>query len=149
MLSVTGAQPAAGADFSYVVAPVQYEIPLYVSCSFNTSNQVASRGVVIGFAVAGGVGTLGDWPAAATQAASIDIDYTFSIGTGTAYGPVAAFAAIPFPATVLLPGYTISVSANAIQTNDQFSSITVTTIHIPSGPTLAQPVSPVATPVLV
>lgn len=142
------AQPAAGADASYTVQGQYLEVPLCVACTFNTSNQVASRGVLLSVNGAPSTVTLAAWPAAAVQAASLDIDYTFSAGAGSAYGPVAAFSAVSFPAFLLFPTYVLNVSANNIQTNDQFSAIVVTTIKIPTGPALVSAMPPAATPLL-
>jgi hypothetical protein len=121
-LSISVAQPAAGADWSQTVPTGARWKVVAATAQLATAAAVATR--LARLVIDDGTTPIFEAPAAASQAASLSVLYTYGQGAG---GPVTADAAViegPIPNDAYLPaGFRIRSSTGAIQAADQWSAI--------------------------
>lgn len=117
--TVLVASPAAGADWSSAVPGSHLWQLLAVKARLVTSAVVANRAVRL--ILGDGVQTFAILPAAAVQAATATVDYTWVAGTSPATVDQAAVA--PLPLLTLQQTWTIGTSTRLVDVADQWSAI--------------------------
>lgn len=139
--------PPAGQNIAHAVQGDFYEQLLAARFIFQSSVAAGTRQVFVFPQDPNGV-SIGSWPATITQAPNSNFGYTVQTGNGIAYAATGN-AVIVIPPMLLLPGYTLNFGASGIDAADQFSSIGLLLLRIPSA---TQPhavtVAPTPTPLL-
>lgn len=119
---VYGANPAAGAMFSYAVEGAYYERLVTVFCRIVCDANVADREVIVEYRDAGG-NRYAIGGAATTIQATETGDYFFSAFLGEDIFTVDGSVCAPLPPLVLPPTHTVRIYVTNIQATDQLSRI--------------------------
>lgn len=117
----TPSNPAAGADFSFTTDAASRCRVQLVGFLLTTSGTAATREVTL--IVDDGTTIMGQFPASATQTASLAVQYT---GSAAPYAPNtnAGVALVPLPPSLVLRGnFRIRSSTANLQSGDQYSAI--------------------------
>lgn len=139
---------AVGSIFVYTVQGHYIEVPLQAFAVFGTSNAVAARAVFLSIVDAGGA-QIAQAPAGATQGASATLVYTFTTSATQAYGPIGSALVVPMSPIAIYPGGRVLIEATNEQADDQFTSVSLVTLRVPTGTIGPEPVAEplIATPV--
>lgn len=139
----------AGTAVSQLVAGQYVEVPFSAFFNLQTSAAVGSRVPTITVRDGNGHSLSSSAPAMA-QPASTLTSYTFSVGTGVSFGPVGSLAYQSIPPFAALPRYSILLNVGSMDPADVMSSVSLTVIRVPTGPSLStQTDTLVATPLVI
>lgn len=126
--------PAAGADWSYVIPAGNWQMVVAAHNTFVTSATVANRGP--SFNITDGAGNeLWAQGITAVVPASSFIELLFQVALSfTSTAPAAGINAITLPPLWLPPGFTIRSNTSALQAGDQWSNIHLWLAQQPGAP---------------
>ncbi len=124
----TVTNPAAGADWTFIVPANDRIRPMGIVAALTTSAAVATRQVK--FIMDSGVANISMTPAAASQAASLTQIYSFGPGAPNV-GVFGTFVQTGIPSGIWLPpGNRIRVVTDNLQVADQWSAISIHNEHL-------------------
>lgn len=142
---IVGVQPAAGANFVRRVPGETFEHYRAVRFQLTTDATVANREVYLDFQDGDGTSVV-RLASAAVQAASLTYDYSFTIDFDVAAASSGTIVNGPLPNVRLQSGWSLVISALALDASDQFKNIRLYANRIPTGPmwpaTGAEPFDP-------
>lgn len=119
------ASPVAGAEWSAVVPPGVYWEVLSLRFRLTASATVATRVPTVTL-LNQDLGVEQRYAPGSTQGASTQLDHEFAAGLGAYTSSGVAMAALPAPALVVPPSWTLKTSTNSIDVTDQYTLIFVT-----------------------
>lgn len=136
---------ALGTAYDYAVGKGMIEVPMLIFATFTTSATVSNRAVFVTIFDSSNAAVI-RVTAGATQPQSTINTYSFISGLPSALGPIGRTQQAGFAPVVMMPGWSFSMNVNNLDAGDQFSSIGVTVIRIPTGVGLGDPRAPVPPP---